>query len=179
MTLLTALASLLSVWHSDSLPASWKIVRCLVSRGLSQGGGRGKRPKPSPCSVSLNLHKTPLGPAAVGRRWLGQAMGGNEVQPLLPVPCSPHPAPCCSPQECWAQELEAGVGCLAGLLAASGSLPLLLGLVTAWGVFHVFLAWKGSGVDSSRVLLGRGAPLESRRYTQGHQEKGKRGDRAS
>lgn len=103
----------------------------------------------------------------------GHGWEGGSASPSSPL--LPPPRPCCSPQECWAQELEAGVGCLAGLLAASCSLPLLLGLVTAWGVFHVFLAWKGSGVDSSRVLLGRGAPLESRRYTQGHQEKGKRG----
>lgn len=41
------------------------------------------------------------------------------------------PAPAAPPQECWAKELEAGVGCLAGLLAASCSLPLLLVLVTA------------------------------------------------
>lgn len=80
-------------------------------------------------------------------------MGGNKAQPLLPGPC-PHAAP----QECWAQELEAGVGCLAGLLAASCSLPLLLVLATAWGVFHVFLTWKElewalAGCSWGEVLL--------------------------
>lgn len=101
-------------------------------------------------------------------------MGGNKVQPLLPVPCPPRPllflhrnAGHRNWKQVWAAWRD--------FWRASCSLPLLLVLVTAWGAFHVFLAWKGSGVDSSRVLLGRGAPPESRRYTQGHQEKGKKG----
>lgn len=136
---MTALASntLLSVCHSDSLTTSWKTARFLVSRDLSQGGGGGQRTQAQPLLCNPESPQNTLSPAAVGRRRLGQAVGGNTAQPLLP---GPHAAP----QECWAQELEAGVGCLAGLLAAC-SLPPLLVLATAWGVFHVFLAWKEVG----------------------------------
>lgn len=135
---MTALASFLSGILTPS-PLSGKQLDSWFP-GTYHKRGEGQRTQAQPLLCNPESPQNTLGPAAVGRRRLGQAMGGNKAQPLLPGPC-----PRAAPQECWAQELEAGVGCLAGLLAASCSLPLLLVLATAWGVFHVFLAWKEVG----------------------------------
>lgn len=105
-----------------------------------KGEGQETQAWPLLCNPE-STQKTPLGSDAVGKRRLGQSMGGNKDQPLLPVPC-----PRCSSTGMLGKGIGSRCGLpgwtSGGLLFPSsparsshrlGSFPCVLGLERKWG----------------------------------------------
>lgn len=113
------------------------------SLGVQQQGGKGHS------GIRAPHLKSSLSSCLWQGGFLVIAGGGGQLP-------SAHPPSAL--QECRAQELEAGVGCLSHLPPPPIRVLSCPVKPWPWGVFHVFWAWKGNGVDTSWEL-GGGVPL--------------------